>query len=134
MTRSSELDTGSTLTWEGGPLGASSEVITVTALVGEPRPTLLLLNTWTKRINKLLHKEWTTDLDLILRGWAQAGQRDGGGAAGHRDIPDPGHAPPRHAVSTGLPELDQVSQDGRVTWGYRENENNRINLSVVIPS
>ena len=40
------LDTGSTLSWEGGPLGASSWVTTVTALVGEPRPTLLLLNTW----------------------------------------------------------------------------------------
>ena len=51
------LDTGSTLSWEGGPLGASSWVTTVTALVGEPRPTLLLLNTWTKRTNKLLHKE-----------------------------------------------------------------------------
>ena len=45
----------------------------------------------------------------------QAGQRDRGGAAGHRDIPDPGPASPRQAGPAGLPELDEVSQDGGVT-------------------
>ena len=57
-----------------------------------------------------------TDLDLILRSWSQAGQRDWGGAGGHRDIPQHGHTPPTQAMSTGLPELDQVTQDRSVAW------------------
>ena len=52
-----------------------------------------------------------TDLNLVLRRWPQAGQRHGGRAAGHRDVPD---IPDPDPMPPSLPELDEVAEDGGV--------------------